>query len=77
MDSKARRAQQLDDSYPPIYHTTKLLIKTYGSTKKELIPLTLKVFLNEIKAHIFLSLEGKWQKQWLISSCEEKRNSQS
>lgn len=77
IDSEAQRAQQLEDSYPPVHRATKLLIKTYGSTKKELIPLALKVFLNETKAHIFLSLEGEWQERWLISACEEERNSQS
>lgn len=77
MDSEAQRAQQLENSYPPVHRATKLLIKTYGSTKKELIPLALKVFLNETKAHMFSSLEGEWQEQWLISACEEERNSQS
>lgn len=60
IDSEEQRVQQLEDSYPPVYRATKLLIKTYGSTKKELIPLALKVFLNETKARMFLSLEGEW-----------------
>lgn len=59
IDSEEQRVQQLEDSYPPVYRATKLLIKTYGSTKKELIPLALKVFLNETKARMFLSLEGE------------------
>lgn len=69
--------QQLEDSYPPVYRATKLLIKTYGSTKKELISLALKVFLNETNAHMFLSLEVEWQEQWLISACEEEQNAKN
>lgn len=60
IDSEEQRVQQLEDSYPPVYRATKLLIKTYSSIKKELIPLALKVFLNETKARMFLSLEGEW-----------------
>lgn len=77
IDSEEQRVQQLEDSYPPVYRATKLLIKTYGSTKKELIPLALKVFLNETKAHMFLSLEGEWQEHWLISACEEEQNAKN
>ncbi len=57
----------------PVYHATKLLIKKYSNTEKELIPLALKVFPDETKAHMFLSLEGEWNEQWLVSVCEEVR----
>ena len=77
IDNKAQKAQQLENSYPSVHCTPQPLIKTYGSTKKELILLALKVFSNEIKAYVFLSLEEEWQEQWLISTYEEERNSQS
>lgn len=44
---------------PPVHHGTKFFIKKYGNTTKELIPLALKVFLDETKAHMFLSSEGE------------------
>lgn len=43
-----------------IYYASKLFIKKDGNTKKKLILLALKMFLDKIKAHIFLSLERKW-----------------
>lgn len=58
---------------PPVHRATKLLIKKYGDTKKELIPWALNVFLDETKAHMFLSLEGEWREQWLVFVCEEVR----
>ncbi len=58
---------------PPVYLATKLLTKKYSNTKKDFLPLALKVFLDETKAHMFFSLEGEWQEQWLVSVCEEVR----
>lgn len=73
-EGKRQRKVDMEEQHmPPVHHATKLLIKKYGNTKKELIPLALKVFLDETKAHMFLSLEGKWQEQWLVSVCEEIR----
>lgn len=73
-EGKIQRKVDMEEQHmPPIHHATKLLIKKCGNTKKELIPLALKVFLDETKAHMFLSLEGKWPEQWLVSVCEEIR----
>lgn len=40
-----------------IYYINKLLIKKYDNYKKNFIFWALKIFLNNIKVHIFLSLE--------------------
>lgn len=77
IELEEQRIQRLEDFYPPVHRATKLLIKTYGTTKKDLIPMALKVFLDETKAHMFLSLEGEWQEQWLISVCEEARENKN
>ncbi|MCJ1344678.1 hypothetical protein MMC31_002881 [Peltigera leucophlebia] len=72
-EKRQRKVDIKEQHMPPVHHATKLLIKKYGNTKKELIPWALKVFLDETKAHMFLSLEGEWQEQWLVSVCEEVR----
>lgn len=73
-EGKRQRKVDMEEQHMlPVHHATKLLIKKYGNAKKELIPLALKVFLDETKAHMFLSLEGKWQEQWPVSVCEEIR----
>lgn len=72
-EKRQRKAEMEEQRMPPVHCATKMLIEKYGDSKKELIPWALKAFLDETKAQMFLSLEGEWQEQWLISVCEEIR----
>lgn len=77
IELEEQHMQQLEDFYPSVYRPTKLLIKTYSTTKKDLILLAVKVFLHETKVHMFLNLEGEWQKQWLIFIYKEARENKN
>lgn len=69
--------KQLEDFYPPDYQAKKLLTKPYIGTKNVPIPLALKVFLNETKPHMFLSLKKEWQEQWMISAYDKEHNAKN